>query len=507
MASKKIEIMDTTLRDGEQMANVSFSKTEKLNIVKALLDQLNVDRIEITSAKVSPQEKESVKNIIKTIGASKKFEILGFVDHKQSVDWILDCGASVMNLLTKGSLKHVTLQLNKKPEEHLKDILNTVAYADSKNVDINVYLEDWSNGMIDSRDYVYFMIENLAGKVKRIMLPDTLGILSPTQVTPFIQEIRGKFPQVHFDFHPHNDYGLGTSNCLAAAQAGIDGLHVTMNGMGERAGNAPLEEVCVVLKDFLCESCYSKINEKSLYPVSRMVQLYSTMRTAPNKPIVGANVFTQTAGIHADGDKKGGLYFNRLMPERFGREREYALGKLSGKANLDQNLSKMGIELTETEKNLVLKKVIELGDRKQTITMEDLPYIIDDVIDSRESETLFKIKSAVTTSSLDLKPVASILVDFNGELLQETGSGDGGFDAFMKALNKIAAKIQIKLPPLIDYQVQIPPGGKTDALVQATIVWEINGKEIMTKGVHSDQLIAAVFATEKMMNRILEQTA
>jgi D-citramalate synthase len=505
MPAKMIEIMDTTLRDGEQMANVSYSTSEKVNIAKILLQQVKVNRLEITSARVSQKEQETAAKIIQAVGP-EHIEILGFVDGRKSIDWIRSCGGNTVNLLTKGSLKHCETQLNKTPQEHIDDILKEIDYADSQKVTVNVYLEDWSSGMLNSKDHVIFMIRNLKDRVKRIMLPDTLGVLTPDQVYDFVKELRNGFPGVFFDFHPHNDYGLATANCLAAVKAGADGLHVTVNGMGERAGNAPLEEVAVGIKDFYAPGCQTSINEKNLFKISRTVQIYSTIRMANNKPIVGDNVFTQTAGVHADGDKKGGLYENRLLPQRFGREREYALGKLSGKANLEQNLSKMGIELTEKEKKEVLEKIIELGDRKQVITTEDLPYIIDDVIDSKEIEKVFHIKSCIVTSSLDLKPAASILVEFREEELQSTGSGDGGFDAFMDALKKIGEILHFPIPVLLDYHVHIPPGGRTDALVQTNITWEIDGKEFKTKGVHSDQLIAAIEATEKVINKILSRS-
>jgi len=503
MASKKIEIMDTTLRDGEQMANMAYSHSEKLNLARILLQQVKVDRIELTSAKVSPIEQEGVRKIIEHLGPSRKFEILGFVDNHQSLKWIHDSGVEVINLLTKGSLKHLTKQLKKKPEEHVADILKELEEAQRLSMDVNVYLEDWSNGMLDSKDYVFYLIESLAGKVKRIMLPDTLGALNPKLTAQFVGETRKRFPELWFDFHPHNDYGLGTANCLAAVEAGADGLHVTINGMGERAGNAPLEEVVVAIKDFMGQEYETGIEETALYQISRNVEIYSTIRMAPNKPIVGSNVFTQTAGVHADGDKKGGLYVSRLLPERFGRVRKYALGKLSGKANLDQNLEQMGIILSEEEKKRVLSRIIELGDRKQMITSEDLPYIIDDVLDSKEIVKIFAIKSCVVTTSLELKPIATILVEYNGERIQEIGSGDGGYDAFINALLKISEKMGFQIPPLVDYQVQIPPGGKTDALVQTNITWQWEGREIKTKGVHSDQLLAAVEATEKVVNKIL----
>lgn len=502
MANKVIEIMDTTLRDGEQMAELSYTISEKLNIVRILMQQVQADRIELTSAGVSASEQKAVRQIIEKFGPSKKFEILGFVG-KGSVDWIHECGGQVINLLTKGSMKHLTLQLKKTPEEHVADILKELENADKKNMDVNVYLEDWSNGMLNSKDYVFYMIEKLKNHVKRIMLPDTLGVLDPVLTTQFVTEVKQEFPHVFFDYHPHNDYGLATANCLAAVKAGADGLHVTINGLGERAGMAPLEEVVVGIKDFLSDDYSVNLQESALYQASRMVEIYSTIRMAPNKPIAGANVFTQTAGIHADGDKKGGLYESQLMPGRFGRQREYALGKLSGKANLDQNLKKMGIELNEDEKKIVLKRIIELGDSKQSITMEDLPYIIDDVLDSREIEKQFEIKTCSITSAMNLRPVASVLALYKDEEIQDVGTGDGGFDAFIQAIRKVSEKLKFPVPGLVDYHVNIPPGGKTDALVQANITWEYNGKEMKTKGVHSDQLMAAIEATEKAINLAL----
>lgn len=503
MAERYIEIMDTTLRDGEQMANVSYSTSEKINIAKMLLQNVNVNRVELTSARSSHKEKETVQKIVQYLGSSTKFEILGFVDKQKSVDWIYESGVSTMNLLTKGSLKHLEGQLKKTKEEHVKNILSEVEYANKKGIGVNVYLEDWSNGMLSSKDYVIYLIKNIKDAVKRVMLPDTLGVLNPDQSYNFVKELKDMFPDTFFDFHPHNDYGLGVANCLAAIKAGADGLHVTVNGMGERAGNASLEEVIVVLHDFLKGECKTSIREEHLYAASQMVQIYSSIRMASNKPIVGSNVFTQTAGIHADGDKKGNLYENNLLPKRFGREREYALGKLSGKANLEQNLDKMGIDLSDEEKAKVLERIIELGDKKQIITTDDLPYIIADVIDSKEIQKVFKIKSCIITSSLNLHPSASIAVEYKGQIVEAYGTGDGGYDAFIKALKDASKKLKIEIPELIDYNLHIPPGGHTDALVQVDIVWGTKKKRLKTKGVHCDQVLAAVEATEKMVNSIL----
>ena len=334
-----IEIMDSTLRDGEQTSGVSFLPHEKLMIARMLLNDINVDRIEVGSARVSEGEKDAVKMICRyarQIGKQDNVEVLGFVDGGKSIEWIEECGCKVINLLAKGSLKHCSGQLNKTPNEHINDILETLEYARQKHISVNLYLEDWSNGMKDSPEYIYNMLDILTTKdIKRIMLPDTLGILNPLQVIEYMRKMVKRYPTTHFDFHAHNDYDLAVSNSLAAVLSGVKGLHVTVNGLGERCGNAPLASVQVILKDQF--HAKTSIREDRLNDISRLVEGYSGIAVAPNQPIVGENVFTQVAGVHADGDNKANLYSNALVPERFGRKREYALGKTSGKANIDRN--------------------------------------------------------------------------------------------------------------------------------------------------------------------------
>jgi len=506
MASRKIEIMDTTLRDGEQTSGVSFSVSEKLTIAKLLLEELKVDRLEIASARVSEGELQAVKKITSWATDNnflEQIEVLTFVDGGKSIDWMIDSGAKVQNLLTKGSLNHLTHQLKKTPKEHFTDIKATIDLAAQHHIKTNVYLEDWSNGMRDSKAYVFEYLDFLSTQnIQRLLLPDTLGVLTPEETFSFIAEVREKYPTLHVDFHGHNDYDLGVANVMQALNAGANGLHLTINGMGERAGNAPMASVIAVINDFVKNVSIS-VNEKALHKVSKLVETFSGFRIPVNKPVVGANVFTQTAGIHADGDSKNNLYFNDLMPERFGRKRKYALGKTSGKANIQKNLQDLGLSLNDEELKKVTQRIIELGDKKEVVSQEDLPYIISDVLDSDTIEKRVVVENYVLGHSKGMKPSTTLQLKVEGVLYEAHAQGDGQFDAFMNALRKLY-KIHSKknLPDLIDYAVRIPPGSHSDALCETIITWKRDAKEFITRGLDSDQTVSAIKATEKMLNII-----
>jgi len=504
-STRYIEIMDTTLRDGEQTSGVSFSAAEKLTIAQILLTEVKVDRIEIASARVSDGEFEAVKKITRWAKSKNmlgKVEVLTFVDGAISIDWMVGAGAKVQNLLTKGSLNHLTHQLKKTPTQHFAEIAKVIALAKKKGIETNVYLEDWSNGMRNSPDYVFQYLDFITKQpVKRVMLPDTLGILTPDEVTDFIGQIIPKYPGIHFDFHGHNDYDLGTANVLEAVKSGVHGIHLTVNGMGERAGNAALASAVAVLHDFL-PKVKTGVVEKSLYQVSRLVETFSGFRIPDNKPIVGENVFTQTAGIHADGDKKNNLYHNDLMPERFARQRKYALGKTSGKSNIENNLAQLGIELSDSDLKKVTQRIIELGDKKEVVTQSDLPYILSDVLGSSSIEETVQFENYVLTHSKDLRPSVTLQVSINGEVFEEHAQGDGQYDAFMNALRNIYKNKKMQMAVLTDYAVRIPPGGKSDAFCETIITWEYKGREFKTRGLDSDQTVAAIKATQKMLNLI-----
>jgi len=504
---KTIEIMDTTLRDGEQTNAVSFTQSEKFNIAKQLLTEIKVDRIEIASARVSDGEFTSVKRIMswaKDNNYLDRIEVLGFIDNGLSLNWINDAGGKCINLLCKGSLNHVEGQLKKTPEQHIADIIDNVKLADKLGLSANIYLEDWSNGMRTSPDYVMQLLEALSKtSIKRFMIPDTLGILYPKETYKFCKILIEKFPDLHFDFHGHNDYDLAVANANAAASAGVHGLHTSINGLGERSGNTVLSSIIPCLRDHL--NIETNVVEIKLNKISKLVETISGIRVSANMPIIGSNVFTQTAGVHADGDKKGNLYFNDLMPERFGRVRKYALGKTSGKANIEKNLQELGLELNAEEMLLVTKKVVELGDKKETITTEDLPYIVREVLGTNPVEEKVTIENYYIGHAHGMRPVATISLKILNKVYEETAPGDGQYDAVMNALHKIYDHLKINIPKLVDYIVTIPPGGKTDALVESMITWETEEGTFKTRGLDSDQTAAAIKATIRMLNIIQDK--
>jgi D-citramalate synthase len=278
--------------------------------------------------------------------------------------------------------------------------------------------------------------------------------------------------------------------------------------MGERAGNTKHAELVAAVHDHT--DMRTGVNEARLSSIAQMVETSSGKEIASNSPIVGRDVFTQTAGIHADGDAKGDLYASRLAPARFGRARRYALGKLSGKASLDHNLKTLGIDLDPMEHAIVLERIIELGDRKHTITPEDLPYIIADVLKTPE-EQLVRVETYHVVVGGGEEPKAAVKLSFGGAVEEAEATGSGGYDAFMNAVRKAARTFEIDVPRLADYRVRIPPGGRSAALVETVISWHRHAstrpapgdETFATIGVDADQLGAAVIATEKMLNAVV----
>lgn len=506
-ADSHIEILDTTLRDGEQTPGVSFSPQEKLDIARMLLTRVHVDRLELASARVSEGEKKAVQEIIRWAephGFLKQLEILGFIDSGKSVSWIGSVGGKVINLVAKGSVEHCRIQLKKSPKKHIEDVVKEISRAAEAGMQVNLYLEAWSEGMKEDFSFICDLIRSAKEfPVKRVMLADTLGLLAPEETERYAQWMLTAFSDMHFDFHGHNDYGLVNANSLAAIRGGFRGVHTTINGLGERAGNQPLAQFVVALHDFTPHR--TRIVEKELHHASQYIQSVSGKRCPWNMPVVGSDVYTHTCGVHADGEQKGGLYVSRLRPERFGRQRDIALGKLSGKASVETILedSAWSSEMTPEQKEHLLSEIIRLGDKKKMVSAADLPYIVSGVKKTPLNK-IFKITAADFQSSLHGMAKSRVIADFNGKQAEYSARGDGGYDAFVKALKKCLKEFKLVMPKLLDYEERIPPGGRTDAIVETTITWSYAGKTYVTTGVDSDQVLAAVAATEKMINFMVQ---
>ncbi len=486
---RPVEIMDTTLRDGEQTSGVSFNAREKLSIARLLLEELRVSRIEIASARVSQGEQQAVRAIAEWAAAkgyAERVEALGFIDGGLSLDWLGAAGCRVVNLLAKGSRKHCEGQLRRTPEQHLADVRAEILAAVDRDMRVNLYLEDWSNGMRHSPDYIYAMLDGLAdAPVQRFLCPDTLGVLDPYETERFCRDLVARYPHLRFDFHAHTDIVLAGPTTAAAVRAGFDCGHGTVYGLGERAGNAPLSSTVAVLHDRL--GCTTGIDETKINRVSRTVESHTGIRIPANRPIVGESVFTQCAGLHADGDNKNNLYFNELLPERFGRVREYALG----------------IDLDEAAMRKVTERVVELSDKKELVTVEDLPYIVADVLRYDLADNPVRILNYSLSLAQGLRPVATLKIEIHDRPYEQTSAGDGQYDAFMRALRQIyREQLGREFPMLRDYAVSIPPGGRTDAFVQTIITWEMDGRVFKTRGLDADQTEAAIKATIKMLNII-----
>jgi D-citramalate synthase len=484
------------LRDGEQTPGVNYTPEEKLVIAEALL-RAGVDAVEVGSALISEGEAQAVRRITdwaRFNGSAHRIEVLGFVDGTRSVDWIVQNGGQVLNLLTKGSEHHCRVQLKKSLPEHLSDIERTVGYAAEKGLTVNVYLEDWSQGMRNSQSYVMGLTSGLAKlPIQRLMLCDTLGVLTPEETEAYVQRMDSSF-NMKLDFHCHNDYGLAVANSICALRTGAVRVHVTVNGLGERAGNTNLATLIVSGRDLY--GMNSNVSERSLAMLSDLVAGISGVEPAANAPVVGRISAIQGCGVHADGDKKGKLYQNRLDPARFGRKRGYDLGKTAGLASIEHNCKELGIEISSDQQRALLAKVKELGDQKVTVTQADIILLLHEIFSTKEDG--LKLLDYQFSMKKGALPEAMLQLSRGAEKLTARGKGDGQYDAFMKALRSIYSE----MPELVDYRIGISRKGTSGALTEATITWRRDGRLFTTRAVDSDQLVAAMKATMRMLTYV-----
>jgi D-citramalate synthase len=384
------------------------------------------------------------------------------------------------------------VQLRKTVESHLVDIQRTVEHAVKNGLTVNVNIEDWSQGMRNSEAYVMALANGLSTMpIKRVMLCDTLGVLSPEESEAFVRTMRENF-DMPLDFHCHNDYGLAVPNSIAALRSGAGRVHVTVNGIGERAGNTNLATLVVAARDLF--NMNSNVKERNLAMLSDLVAGISGIALAPNAPAVGQISATQGCGVHADGDKKGQLYQNRLDPSRFGRKRAYNLGKTAGIASVEANCQELGIEISPEQQRLLLAKIKELGDDKVKVTQADIILLLHEIFGEKENSV--KLVNYEFSLKKGAPPKVSLELTCNDRQLTAQSEGDGQFDAFIRALRTVWEN----MPELMDYRIGISRNGTSGALTEATITWRSDEKLFTTRAVAPDQLVAAMNATVRMLN-------
>ena len=498
MPNMKIEVLDTTLRDGEQTPGISLNTTKKLRIATKL-DEIGVNSIEAGSAITSEGEREAIKAIT---SQGLKAEIVSFSRTLiKDVDYCLECDVDAVNIVVPTSDLHLQYKLKKSQEEMLEDAVKVTEYAKAHGVTVELAAEDSTRTDIEYLRKIFRA--TIDAGADRICPCDTLGILTPLKSFNFYK----KFTDlgVPVSAHCHNDFGLAVANTLSAIDGGATRFHGTVNGLGERAGNAALEEVVVSLDTLYTDKDKGKkyttdIKIDQLYNTSKLVSRLSNAYLAPNKAIVGENAFAHESGIHADGVIKNSATYEPIMPELVGRRRKFVIGKHVGTKGLDNRLKELGLEVNKDQLNEIFHKVKDLGDKGKTVTDTDLEAIAEYVLNI-EQEKKINLDELTIVSGNKIRPTASVKLNVEDEEVIEADVGIGPVDAAINAVNKGIknfADIQLE-----EYHEDAVTGG-TDALIEVIIKLSSGDKIISARATEPDIINASVEAYIEGVNRLLE---
>ncbi|MBN1405363.1 MAG: 2-isopropylmalate synthase [Candidatus Omnitrophica bacterium] len=497
---EKIIIFDTTLRDGEQSPGASLQKNEKLEIAYQL-ERLGVDVIEAGFPIASPDDFEGVKQIAKNI---KTTIICGLSRAlKKDTDAVYESVKYAkkprIHVFLATSKIHMQYKLKKAEDEVLRQAVESVKYARNLIGDIEFSPEDASR---TEKEFLYRVIEAVINAgAGTINIPDTVGYAIPEEFGGIINGIKNNVPNINkaiISVHCHNDLGLSVSNSLAAVKNGARQVECTVNGIGERAGNASLEEIVMAIKtrkDFF-GSIESAINTKEIYKTSRMVSRLTGINVQPNKAIVGMNAFAHEAGIHQDGVLKKAITYEIMSPKDVGfGETKFVLGKHSGRHALSKRFEKLGYKLSEKDLDNAFKQFKILADKKKTIFDEDLKAIAEDemvVVLER-----YKLEYMHITAGTQEIPHAELKLKTGKKIVSVRATGDGPVDACYKAIDKITG-ITGKL---VDYSIRSLTSGK-DALGEVSVKVMVKSQVLIGRGSSTDIIEASVKAYLNVMNKI-----
>jgi 2-isopropylmalate synthase len=499
MSQDRVIIFDTTLRDGEQSPGANMNTAEKLQIA-IQLEKLGVDIIEAGFPAASEGDFEAVTQIAKKL---KRIQVTGLArTSKEDIDlaWgaVRHAAHPGIHVFLATSELHMKYKLNMSREEVLQKTVESVKYARSLTEKIEFSAEDGSRS---DRDFLCRVFEAaIEAGATTINLPDTVGYAIPEEFAELVKYVMTHTPNMHkavMSIHCHNDLGLATANTLSAIQAGARQAEVTINGIGERAGNTSLEEVVMALHtrpNFFPIS--TSIKTELIYPTSRQVSMISGMIVQPNKAIVGANAFAHEAGIHQDGVLKNPMTYEIMKPETIGLStNKLVLGKHSGRHALRNRLKEMGYDLSDEEVKIVFKKFKDLSDKKKHVVDEDLEALVTEGI-LRTAE-VYQLEYMHVTCGTTVMPMASVQMLIKGEFVKGAKFGSGPIDA---AFNAIAELTGAKAE-MLRFTIRALTGG-TDALGEVIIRLQENGLMALGRGSDEDIIIASAKAYINGLNRL-----
>ena len=496
--SEKVKIFDTTLRDGEQSPGASMNTEEKIQIAKQL-ERLGVDIIEAGFAAASPGDFEAIRKIAEMVRNSTICSLARALerDIKAAGEAIAPAPHKRIHTFIATSPIHMKYKLRMEPEEVIKKAVEAVKYAKTFVDDVEFSCED------AGRSEMGFLKEIIGAVIEAgastINIPDTVGYRFPHEMGEMIKELKEFIgDRAIISVHCHNDLGLAVANSLYSVLNGARQVECTINGLGERAGNAALEEIVMAIKtrkDIFAD-IDTNINTKEIYPTSRLVAAITGIEPQPNKAIVGKNAFAHESGIHQDGVLKHQETYEIMRAEDIGLDRNaIVLGKHSGRHAFKKKIEELGFSLREEEINKAFERFKVLADKKKEITDDDIRVLITNEIAS--APEVYKLKKLQINDCSEGVPSAAVTIEFEGKEITDAGIGDGTIDAIFKTIDRISGY----QGTLNDYQVQAVSKGK-DALAKVVVkvVFDKNRPAVIGHGLSIDTMIASAKAYVSALN-------
>ncbi len=492
----RIRIFDTTLRDGEQTPGVALSPEKKLLIAKKL-DELGVDAIEAGFPVISEGERHGIKLITK---ANLSAEICGLArTNKKDIDAAIDCGLNYIHTFIATSDIHLQYKLKMSREQALEKAIEAVEYGKSHGLQVEFSAEDATRS---DREFLKKVFSEVAkAGADRIDIPDTVGYSTPQYMAEITKDAIAA-SRLPISVHCHNDFGLAVANAIAGIQAGAQCAHVTINGIGERAGNASLEEFVMALQCLqFGQKWETGIKTKLLYETSKFVSNLAGITVQPNKAIVGENAFGHESGIHTHGILNNPLTYEPISPELVGRTRWLQVGKHAGIHGVSAMLEEYGVKPTEDQLREILEKVKAIGDQGKQVTDVELLSIANEILAEHTIKRIVQLSGFSVSTGIGTMPYAFVKLNVDGVDYIGTDYGVGPVDAALNAIQKITgeiAKVRVK-----EYKLDSISGG-SDALCEVTIkVEDVYGNMASAKSIGEDIVTTSVQAVIEGINRIM----